>query len=322
MASRQVYFRAAALLGGFVVSTALILGFFGRFHPALDSLAHFRAHLSVALAICALVLMAARLRMNALAAALLAISALATTLPDSALQFPTAQAALSPETGGQVYRLLQFNLRWNHPDPERVLKLIEDEQPDIVTLDEVSPMWLRKLARLEAAYPYRVICDTGNNGSVILSRWPFAASSQEPCLDRGALATATVDLDGRPVDIGSIHLSWPWPRAQARQIDRLADRVAALGETAILAGDFNATTWSAAVRRVAETGKLTIVNRVGPTWIHYAFPRSMRWAGLPIDHVMVKGDVVPQGMRTLDDAGSDHWPVLMEFSLRPQRAAI
>lgn len=319
MASTQTLLRGFILLATIAVSTALVLGFFGRLHPALDSFSHFRAHLAAALAVCAILLAVVRFRLNALAAALLAAGAFATTLPPSALHFGSAQAAQPTHDPAQpIYRLLQINLRYDNPEPNRVLSLIGQVRPDVVTLDEVSPMWAEKLTLLKAAYPYQVICNPRRFGSAILSRRPFVDDGKQPCVGGYALASATVDLGGRHVQIASLHLLWPWPFGQSPQIERLAPALSALGATAILAGDFNATTWSAAVRRVAQAGDLKLVEGVGATWIDYAFPRAMRWAGLPIDHVMTKGDVEPVSARILDEAGSDHWPVLFEFSLKPK----
>lgn len=318
MAFLPVLLRASALLASVAASTALIVGFFGRLHPAFDSFAHFRVHLAVALLVCAALLLLARFRWHAGVAALLALGAIGTTLPPSMLRFNTAQAALAPADPNQpVYRLLQLNLRWNHPDPNRVLSLIGETRPDVVTLEEVSPMWAKKLALLEAAYPHQVICPARYAGNAILSRRPFAGVPAERCND-GALTTASVDFGGTAVNIAAIHLAWPWPYWQSGNIEKLKPLLSALDETAILAGDFNATTWSAAVERVASAGGLTLVEGVGATWIDYVFPRSMRWAGLPIDHIMVKGEIEVRNVQTLGDVGSDHWPLLMEFSLRAE----
>ncbi|MGT2468084.1 hypothetical protein ACVOMV_29805 [Mesorhizobium atlanticum] len=66
------------------------------------------------------------------------------------------------------------------------------------------------------------------------------------------MATATIDFNGVSVDVAAIHLSWPWPKEQYWQIGELAEPLAALGETAIMAGDCNAVCRGARrVRRVA-----------------------------------------------------------------------
>ncbi|TIQ70667.1 MAG: AP endonuclease, partial [Mesorhizobium sp.] len=143
-------------------------------HPAFDSFAHFRVHLSVLMALCALPLLVTSFRLQAAAALLFAGAAFATT--SNILPVPRlwpVQAAFEANPGDQpvypgdqsvypvdkaVYRLLQMNLRFNNPTPEKVLSLIGRTQPDVITLDEVSDMWKAKLGLLSRAYPYRILC--------------------------------------------------------------------------------------------------------------------------------------------------------------------
>ena len=84
-----------------------------------------------------------------------------------------------------------------------------------------------------------------------------------------------------------------------------------------MAGDCNAVPWSAAVRRVASLGGLTVMPSAGPSWIHRTLPDFLRrYAGLPIDQVFSKGGVTILSSTRLEDTGSDHLPVMVEFSLK------
>ncbi|MEZ2332696.1 endonuclease/exonuclease/phosphatase family protein [Mesorhizobium sp. RCC_202] len=298
-------------------SAALLAGFFGALHPAFDSFSHFRMHLSLLTALLALPLLASSYRLQAVAALVFAIACFATTT--GALPRLSPQAVAKP-TDRMVYSLLQMNLRFNNPTPKKVLSLIGRTNPDVITLDEVSGMWATELGYIKDAYPYRILCDYPNGvfGVALLSRRPFAAGTAPHCEPRGAMAIATIDFSGIPVDVAAIHLSWPWPKEQYWQIGELAQPLAALGETAVMAGDCNAVPWSAAVRRVARLGGLTLMPSAGPTWIHRTLPDFLRrYAGLPIDQVFSKGGVAILSSTRLEDTGSDHLPVLVEFTLRP-----
>ncbi|MBW8907998.1 MAG: endonuclease/exonuclease/phosphatase family protein [Mesorhizobium sp.] len=298
-------------------SAALMAGFFGALHPAFDSFSHFRMHLSLLTALLALPLLASSYRLQAVAALVFAIACFATTT--GALPRLSPQAVAKP-TDRMVYSLLQMNLRFNNPTPKKVLSLIGRTNPDVITLDEVSGMWATELGYIKDAYPYRILCDYPNGvfGVALLSRRPFAAGTAPHCEPRGAMAIATIDFSGIPVDVAAIHLSWPWPKEQYWQIGELAQPLAALGETAVMAGDCNAVPWSAAVRRVARLGGLTLMPSAGPTWIHRTLPDFLRrYAGLPIDQVFSKGGVAILSSTRLEDTGSDHLPVLVEFTLRP-----
>lgn len=311
----------ATFVAMFALSVPLVAGFFGALHPALDSFSHFRVHLAVLMALCALPLLATSFRVQAAAALLFAVAAFSTT--SNALPLPRlwpVQAGFEAKSDDQaVYRLLQMNLRFNNPTPEKVLSLIGRTNPDVITLEEVSEMWEDKFSLISSIYPYRIFCPFPNGvfGVGIVSRRPFSTDTEPRCFGRGAMAIATVDFGGIDIDVAAIHLGWPWPFEQSRQIGELSDPLASLAETAIMAGDCNAVPWSAAVRRVADISGLRLMPSVGPTWLYRKLPDSLRFAGLPIDQVFSKGDVLLHSAATLENTGSDHYPVMVEFSLRP-----
>ena len=306
-------------LGGAALTVPLVLGFLGRLHPLFDSLSHFRLHLAAAVAVAGLLLLAAPgWRRNGAAMVVLAVAAASVTLS------PARRVVAAVDLPRPSYNLMQMNLRFDNPQPEAVFDLIDREKPDVVTLEEVSEAWAARLPATEAAYPYRIVCPTLSYiGSVaILSRLPFAAPPR--CSPGGSLAVATVDFDGRPAEVAALHLFWPWPFGQDRQVARLAPRVfAQIGSRAVLAGDFNATPWSESVRTIAAAGGLRLAQWVGPSYLDRRLPDWLRpLAGLPIDHVMTKGDIVAGRTMRLPAAGSDHLPVLFRFAIAEPPPAV
>lgn len=315
-----IAFRLAALAVVAGGGAALALGHLGWLHPAFDSFSHLRLHLAALLLVAAPLLLVLRLRPEALLAAVLGVVPIVATV-----EWRTPPQAAASAAPAAVYRLLHLNLRYDNPTPEAVLSLIGRERPDVVTLAEVSPPWREKLALLEAAYPYRLVCrpPTFIGGVAILSRRPFAGGREPSCADRGASARARVDLGGRTVEIVALHLGWPWPFGQPWQLPRVEAQLRAIGATAIVAGDLNAVPWSHAARRLAAAANARILRGIGPTWLDRRLPQGLlRRIGLPIDNLMVKGGVVPARIEALEGVGSDHLPVLLEFALRPQPAEV
>jgi endonuclease/exonuclease/phosphatase (EEP) superfamily protein YafD len=309
---------ASALCAAFYMP--LVFGFFGWLHHSLDLFAHLRWHLAVLLALAGLFALSARAWSVGIVSLVVATAGLATTQGIGGVPFsgPKRVAFKAADRAQPVYRLLQLNLRYDNPTPEKVLSLIGRTHPDIVTLAEVSSMWAGKLKLIEAAYPDQLICasDIGIGGGAILSSRPM---SGERCFDRGTFATAAVNLNGRPVHAVALHLGWPWPSDQWWQIRNLAAPMAMIRSPAIVAGDFNAVSWSAAVTDMAKAGGLDIVDPIGASWFYRKAPEWLRpWFGLEIDHVMVKGGIAVHSARIMEDVGSDHAPVLIEFSLPPE----
>lgn len=308
------------LLAVVAISIPLVLGFLNRWHPAFDSLSHFRLHLAALLAVAAVLLLATRLRLEGLVALALAAGAFAVTPGTFASRLLDSPAGASGAVVDKAtYRLLHLNARFDNREPEKFLSLIARLRPDVVTVNEVSALWRGRLGALAAAYPHRIVCDSrrGVGGVAILSRRPFAAGSAPECADGGMLAIARVDLGGYPVDVAALHLDWPWPFEQPGQVSRITGRLAHLPDTALLAGDFNAVRWSETFRTIAASARMRDAGPVGPSWMPGALPDSLRRiAGLGIDHVLTGDGIEIVRLERADNVGSDHLPVLTEFSVR------
>lgn len=311
-------YRAVLLLAMFGTLAAIAAGFLGWVHPAFDTMSTFRAHLGVVLVLLALLWSFKCSRVPAFIFALAGFLALAAAAPGLPL---TSYAAL-PGGGEKTYRLFTMNLLWSNQSPQKVFDAIRKRDPDIIVVSETSTEWRARLARLDAAYPYKYHCPEYRlfGGSLILSRFPNLGGG-EYCGSYGSLGLADFEIDGVKVTIGSVHLRWPWPASGPRQIDDLTPELARLGRNALIAGDFNSVTWSHGVSRFAEAGGLQVVKGIGPSWspsvtigqtrLHW--PSSL---GLPIDNVMTKGAVQVFSAKTLEAAGSDHLPILVEFTIR------
>lgn len=312
LALRLLALAAVAGLGA-----ALTFGYLGRLHFAFDAFSHLRLHFSALLLLMVPALAALRFRAEALFALALGLAA-----PVQTVLFPPGAAVseAEAEVGRAVYRLMHVNLRYDNATPEAFLSLVGRTRPDAITLTEVSEPWAARLASIETAYPYRIVCErpTFIGGAAILSRRPFVEGSTPSCGNRGAFAHASVDFGGRQIEIVALHMGWPWPFEQPWQIPRLEPLLGKVGASAIIAGDLNAAPWSYAARRLAAAANARILRGAGPTWLDRRLPAALiGWIGLPIDNIMVKGAVVAGEPATLGNVGSDHLPVMLEFSLAP-----
>ena len=121
--------------------------------------------------------------------------------------------------------------------------------------------------------------------------------------------------EGQKVDIRAVH---PFPHlgAQAyvernRMLARHAAELTATGRPAIMAGDFNATPWSAGLSVVPDAGVVRATS-LAPTWpAHLPAP-----AVIPINPISVSKHwgVLSNGRGP--DIGSDHSPVMATVYLK------
>lgn len=310
----------AALLAVTLIAIPLIAGYLGHYHQALDSFSHFRVYLAFLIIAASLPLFVTDLiKIGALAAGFGILSIATTSGNVPAPGIGPGYGPLYAATGdAPTYTLLQLNLRYDNQQKEKVLSLIGRVLPDVITLDEVTDEWAQRLKTISAAYPNGVICPHpyGIWSVAILSRRPFIGD-KPVCNKNGSFATIPVDFGGQSVEVAALHLGWPWPFDQRWQIDAVSPFLDKLGPVAIMAGDMNATPWSETVRRIARAGRLDLMPSPGPTWIPLGTPEALRFAGLPIDQVFASPGIKVHDVSRLEAVGSDHLPLLVQFSLAP-----
>ncbi|GGD93160.1 endonuclease/exonuclease/phosphatase [Aureimonas endophytica] len=313
---RRVVALAAAALTLFVA-----LGFFGGLVPLFDTFGQFRAHGAILLLVLVPPLLFQRRFGLGGAACLVGLLALYTVLPFLPLATPPAD----PAPGAPRYTLLQMNLRFDAPEPDKALSLIARLRPDVVTLEELTGEWQTALERMSSAYPYQFYCRSRKaDGDVaILSRRPFLGSvpgreaTGTDCDLANRFAVKTVDFNGLPVVIGAEHLRWPWPGGQHRMVASLAPLLGRLSDPLIIAGDFNSAPWTATMQAYAKASHTRLVGGIGPSWIAEFLPPELgRYLGLPIDNVLVSDGVEVLGVQRVEATSSDHLPVLLTFTMR------
>lgn len=297
---------------------AIVAGFFGDHVAAFDSVGHFRAHLSVAalLAGSAALIVGPAIPRLAGAAALAAALAGFVTVAPYVLPDSTPMAADSVESR-PAYRLLQMNLRYDVAEPAEAIRRIAAEAPDVVTLQETGRDWQARLETLSATYPHQFYCSGpfAQGNVAILSKRPFLDETGYCDVENG-FAARRIDFNGTVATIVSQHLQWPWPFGHWRQLDELQETLGLLRGPVLIAGDFNATPWSAALATYAAASGTTPMTGIGFTWLLRALPGTLApYIGLPIDHVLATPGIVIRRLGTLAPTASDHLPIAATFSL-------
>lgn len=270
------------------------LGTFGAMHPAADSLAVFRPHMAILLALLAALTLALSARKTAVA--YLAVAGLSGA--------PIVVSMFAPAAPSQGLLLYQKNMLFLNADLPALQADIRSANPAVLTLQEVLVENRPFLTSLADVLPHQLHCPWRSvGGPAIATSLPptGAATICKP----GFAALQVTGPDG-PIWIVSIHLHWPWPFGQAAQVERLIPVIEGLDGPIIAAGDFNMVPWSHTMRRFTAATATEIAGPLQGTYAGFA-PIL-----LPIDHVLgPKGTSVTR--RPL--AGADHYGLLAMMPL-------
>jgi endonuclease/exonuclease/phosphatase (EEP) superfamily protein YafD len=320
--------RLGFVLGALGVATLSILALFGFAVPVFDLFNHGQIILLPATML-ALPVLAIALRGKWRSAALIygfvGFAASANVmLPET---FASLQAKPpAPQTG--TVRMMTHNLFGMNYEMEKVTEAIFGEDPDIIVLQEYFGEQASELhAPLLARYPYFVRCRGGKRANLgLYSRIPFDQTEDGACPEDAYGTTRTAHIlasfqteDGKAFSVVTTHLDWPIPvTRQHEQLNALSEVVDRIDGPLIVAGDFNSTAWSYALRDfVARNGF------VRETQNMLTFPMSWHYFSdwrdtipfLPLDHVMTRGGIVVHDIHTGRPTASDHLPVVFDFSV-------
>lgn len=221
--------------------------------------------------------------------------------------------------GRETFTVLSTNIHHGTADPAAVLALVERYDPDLLSVQELTPSFARKLsdAGLAAHLPHSVL-ETHRNtsGAGLYSRF---ALRKLPGPHRFVFRMPRAELtlpDGSLLRVVGIH---PYPP----QLNRTTEweeameslPAAGTGTPWLLAGDFNATLDQSQLRDILARGYRDAGDVAGKG-LEPTFPREGHLIPpVTIDHVLADSrlDVVDYGVD--DVPGSDHRAIHTELVL-------
>jgi endonuclease/exonuclease/phosphatase (EEP) superfamily protein YafD len=230
---------------------------------------------------------------------------------------------------GLSLKIVSHNM-FNQPDAAGLIKLIRQEQPDILLLQEFNPvlasMSLAALADLYPTLSFTVV-DPSQAGfsAAVLSRYPVVWSEASFAL--GRTQRVRLATPAGLIEVWNVHPFPPYLHAPAkhdRHLQTLAEALPDATYPLIVAGDFNITTESANYTRFAR--QLHNAHLVAGRGFGFTFPVPPHRKGLPftpgllyrIDHILYDDHFVARQAETLPpQAGSDHLPIMAELLLLP-----
>lgn len=218
----------------------------------------------------------------------------------------------APEMRDQI-KIIQLNALRKNADIVRVADWLIAQQPDVVTISEARHD-LRDLLVERAGWK-----TAGAAGTLMIFTREHYVRMDRPKATRGSrvvFVNATYGTPGGPIEIVTTHFDRrvsPSVGSQALALESVVEQLPRA--RMILTGDFNATPWSAELRRLDRTLGLVRRDRAVGSWpaqlFGYAWPLPL----MPIDHVYAGPAWATVSVERGPWVGSDHYPVIV--TLRP-----
>ena len=300
------------VVAGFVLAAATLVGFFGHLFWVFDLFSHFRVQIFQAFLVLIGIALWRRRNKQAVVFVLLACINYAVVLP---FYFGRPPVATEPPV-----RAMLMNLNASNGNTERVLAAIRAADPDLLLLEEVTPRWAGELCVLAADYRYRV-SDSRDDcfGIMLLSKFPLSRTNVVVIGDAGVPSIiANVHLPRGEISLIGTHpvppISSPYFKHRNEQLSALPSFVRGQKKPVLLIGDLNVSPWSVHfIRLLKDSGLKNSMARFGfqPTW-----PVSQRFLRIPLDQLLHDEKIIIHNRVIGADVGSDHFPLIVDFSLR------
>lgn len=220
---------------------------------------------------------------------------------------------------GAPLSVLYANLYSGNPTKEKFLKLVEERNPDVVAVVEMTPAWELVLEPLKSRYPFqRIVSESSNFGVALYSRFAFAGDVVTS-VGTGLPAVIIQELelsDAVRVMVYVVHTYPPVSAATHSEnyviLRRLASQIKHDDRPTILVGDLNATPFSRHLSLFDQAGLRDVMHGRGAyrTW-----NANTNWLRFKIDYIFYKGGIAPREAGVLGPIGSDHFPLFSVFSV-------
>lgn len=301
-----------------------LLAFGARWHWFLDLFTHFRVYYACPLLLAATVFLWGKKKRWSVLSLLVASFNLLLILPIylTAVLPADMTTGNGPKTVDQTYRGYLANVYTDNRQFERLLTSVSTHNPDFLLLMEVDDRWMKALKPLDETYPHQAVASRDDNfgiafySQLLIDNWKVVnwGDSGVPTL------IVNMQLAGQPVTIVGLHTLPPangeYSRIRNLQLEELTNFVNNSSQPVIVMGDFNITSWSPYFA--------DLINQTNLHDSRHGFGIQPSWNGgkralaIPIDHVLVPDEVTVTDRKVLEDIGSDHWPVRIDFNFAPK----
>lgn len=236
----------------------------------------------------------------------------------------------------QELDVMTYNIYFQNRYPNQVLALIQEKDPDILCLQELSPRWAGILDKeIGASYPYKLTLPSNDpygigiyskfkleNQTILKTEYaiPFAQIVDVKVGDKSMqlihchLSSPAVALANSNQFISYYHKNYKERRQQVLEINKVAQAGDNSYDSQLLLGDLN-TLHSEPMFKTIRSNWASPGHGI-LRWLNFSFPNTDRSMPLmPLDYIMGRGRLQFLNYQTVKGGSSDHLPVLSRIKI-------
>jgi len=299
-------------LGGGIFT---LLGFMGKVSWQFDLLSHFRVQYLFGMTAVALILLAVRRYAWGLIC-------LGFAVVNLVVLFPYFLAGAENQVGSEpTIRVLMSNINTQSGDPEKVHRLIEDIDPDIIVLEELGTRWLGLVAELKLTHPYSCMRIRDDNfGIGLFCKYPLVSGNINYFGSMHVPSVVVmVDSPQGKLNVVATHPIPPFnaecAASRNEQLEQVAEYIGQRDREypLILLGDLNTTPWNIYFKKLLKESSL--IDSSGGWGIQPSWPTFSPLLWIPLDHCLHSEDVSVMNRETGPNVDSDHYPLILDIGI-------
>jgi endonuclease/exonuclease/phosphatase (EEP) superfamily protein YafD len=231
------------------------------------------------------------------------------------------QSTAPSAPAGNRLRLVTTNVLQTSRCADRLIALVRRADPDVILAVEVDEWWIERLSSgLGAMYSHKVAHPLSNGyGVALFSRLELIEPEVRFVLDPAipSIRTGIRLRSGSAIDLYGVHPRPPSVLQDSTERDvellRIATEIRKVSRPAIVLGDLNDVAWSPTTSNFMRAGELLDPRRGRGFFNTY----PAHWPGLryPLDYIFTTKHFSVGRMKVLPKFGSDHLPLIAEFTL-------
>ena len=224
-------------------------------------------------------------------------------------------------------KVISANVYQFNKDYSLFQRLIRKVQPDIFVTIESHSAWEQSNRVLEKDYPHTHKITLENTyGMHLYSKLEFSKVKTHFFVEDDLPSIeAHFKIENKDFVLFAVHPPPPSPTEETTSKERdsdlmcIAKRVKKINKPRLVIGDFNTVSWSNASKLFKKNSEL-IDARLG-RGILSTFHAKYWFFRVPLDLLFHSADIHVLKLETLENIGSDHFPVYCEFSIADDESA-